>query len=198
MNQETKMHEEVQAQKQILDSGNRRQFYDKDGKPLGVRDIDDNKGYEHLLPMDIISKMLTYRDGHPDILNPLSESYMFEAISDFMNTGSEEILYNLLHSFICREYANKDYKPDYEKAIMLLALHYREGSSKYGARSWEAGLPCHCFIDSALRHGMKYFRGDQDEPHDRAFIWNIVGLLWMMKHKPELNDLPFANQEAAQ
>ena len=79
MNQETQnfVAEQAQAQeKKILDSGNRRQFYDKDGKPLGVRDIDDNKGYEHLLPMDIISKMLTYRDGHPDILNPLSPRYV--------------------------------------------------------------------------------------------------------------------------
>lgn len=36
---------------------------------------------------------------------------------------------------------------------------------------------------------MKLRRGDEDERHDRAFAWNIIGLIWTIRHKPELNDL---------
>ena len=28
-------------------------------------------------------------------------------------------------------------------------------------------------------------------PYDRAFLWNMLGLLWTLRHKPEMNDLPF-------
>ena len=49
------------------------------------------------------------------------------------------------------------------------------GSKKDTDRNWEKGIPVHCFIDSAVRHYLKWRRGDTDEPHDRAFIWNILG-----------------------
>jgi hypothetical protein len=32
-------------------------------------------------------------------------------------------------------------------------------------------------------------RGDEDEPHDRAFVWNLVGAIWTMENKPEFNDI---------
>lgn len=28
----------------------------------------------------------------------------------------------------------------------------------------------------------------KDEPHDRAFCWNIMCAIWTCKHKPELNE----------
>ena len=29
------------------------------------------------------------------------------------------------------------------------------------------------------------------EPHDSAFLWNMYGLVWTHRNKPELIDLPF-------
>jgi len=38
----------------------------------------------------------------------------------------------------------------------------------------------------------KFKRGDDDdEPHSRAFVWNILGAIWTQQNKPELIDLPF-------
>ncbi len=34
-----------------------------------------------------------------------------------------------------------------------------------------------------------------DEPHDRAFVWNMLGAIWTHKHHPELIDLPFAKKD---
>jgi hypothetical protein len=53
------------------------------------------------------------------------------------------------------------------------------------------GIPLHCYIDSGVRHYLKFKRGDDDEPHGRAFVWNILGALWTQENKPELIDLPF-------
>ena len=49
-------------------------------------------------------------------------------------------------------------------------------------------MPVKIYIDSAVRHYLKFLRGDEDEPHDRAFCWNIMCAIWTCKHKPELND----------
>ena len=65
---------------------------------------------------------------------------------------------------------------------------------KYGDRNWEKGIPLHCYIDSGVRHYLKFLRGDTDEPHDRAFVWNMLGAIWTHKNKPELIDLPFATE----
>lgn len=41
---------------------------------------------------------------------------------------------------------------------------------------------------------MKFMRGDDDEPHNRAFLWNLLGAIWTHDNKPELKDLPFAEK----
>ena len=72
------------------------------------------------------------------------------------------------------------------------------------AKGIRKGIPAHCYIDSGVRHLIKWADNWDDEPHDRAFLWNMFGLLWTIKHHPELNDLPYVqdktvltNEEAA-
>ena len=45
-------------------------------------------------------------------------------------------------------------------------------------RNWEKGLPEYCYIDSAIRHYLKWMDGQDDEPHDRAVLWNLMCLWW--------------------
>ena len=68
---------------------------------------------------------------------------------------------------------------------------YEDGAIKYGERNWEKGIDLHSYIDSAVRHFLKYLDGWDDEPHDRAFIWNILGAIWTLNHHLELVDIPF-------
>lgn len=79
-------------------------------------------------------------------------------------------------------------------AILEVAKQYEDGAKKYSERNWEKGIPLHCFIDSAVRHYLKYKCGDKDEPHDRAFVWNLLGAMWTHTHLPELIDLPFKEE----
>ncbi len=67
-------------------------------------------------------------------------------------------------------------------AILALAKHFEDGSVKYGDRNWEKGIPFNVFIDSAIRHYLKICRGDTDEPHARAFMWNIICAIWTLKN----------------
>ena len=73
-------------------------------------------------------------------------------------------------------------------AIIEISKHCENGAKKYGEYNWQRGIPTHCYIDSAVRHYLKYLRGDADEPHDRAFVWNIICCIWTCKNEPNLND----------
>ncbi len=155
----------------IVDSGERREF-----ESGAVRDIAEGKGRCDLLPLDVIAKMFaTYGKN----TTPLSY------IAAYIYTGNQEHLFRAINSFSRDNYA------DYVTMIIEVSKHYEEGAKKYNERNWEKGIPLHCYIDSAVRHYLKHLRGDNDERHDRAFVWNLLGALWTQEHLPEFIDLPF-------
>jgi hypothetical protein len=67
--------------------------------------------------------------------------------------------------------------------FLEVAKHFEEGAKKYGPDNWKRGIPVWCYIDSAVRHYMKWCRGDNDEPHDRAFVWNLMCCIWEVDYR---------------
>ena len=63
-------------------------------------------------------------------------------------------------------------------ALLRLAKLYEEGAKKYGDRNWEKGIPVSSFIDSGMRHLLKYMDGHADEDHLCAAAWNLLGAMW--------------------
>lgn len=150
----------------ITDSGERRQF-----ESGAVRDIAEGKGRCDLLPLDVLS-------------NYFNDDILYE-ISMYIYTGNILKIHKAINLFSNEIYGNPI------TPILEVAKHFEEGANKYAERNWEQGIPLHCYIDSAVRHYLKYRRGDFDEPHDRAFLWNLLCALWTQERKPELIDLPF-------
>ena len=151
----------------IQDSGNRREF------PTGaVRDIHEGKGRCDLLPLDTVGCVFP---------SPVTD--VIRNISAFQNSGAVGPLYDILR-FHHEELGFKS------TADMMLevAIHFEDGCKKYGENNWRKGIPAHCYIDSAVRHYLKFLHGDADERHDRAFVWNILCCIWTCVNMPELND----------
>lgn len=168
---------------ELQDSGTRREF-----DSGAVRDIAEGKGRCDLLPLTVVSDFLQFCDDiptksiykgmHPLVLISL---YMDSNKSD-MQSASEFIFY-ALHSFAnLNEWEN-------ETMILEVSKHFEDGAKKYGERNWEKGIPAHCYLDSAIRHLLKWYRGDDDEPHDRAFVWNLMCLLWTVENRPDCIDI---------
>jgi hypothetical protein len=151
----------------ILDTGHRTEF-----ETGAVRDAAPGRGRCDLLPLDVIENWL--EDG------------IFDDINNYIRTGKVEWLYTALDGFIDAAF------PDTYTAILETAIQYEDGAKKYNERNWERGIPLHCYIDSAVRHYLKWLRGDDDEHHDRAVVWNLLCAAWTHKHKPDMIDLPFA------
>lgn len=154
----------------ILDSGARREF-----GTGAVRDIAEGKGRCDLIPLDVIAVLL--------------DSIVIDNINEYVRTGDINKLYLAIRFFINKEF------PDTQTAILEVSKHYEEGCKKYGDRNFEKGIPLHCFIDSGVRHLVKFYRGDKDENHHLAFLWNLMTAIWTHKHHPELIDLPFAESK---
>lgn len=76
-------------------------------------------------------------------------------------------------------------------ALIELSKHCENGALKYGEHNVDKGIPQHSFCDSAMRHLVKYMRGDTDENHIRAAAWNIMWALEQSVTRPELIDIPF-------
>jgi hypothetical protein len=74
-------------------------------------------------------------------------------------------------------------------ALYELAIHYANGSKKYGDRNWEKGQPLHRYVESMERHLFKEKMGFDDENHAAALIWNAMAYLHT-KRMIECGDLP--------
>ena len=72
--------------------------------------------------------------------------------------------------------------------LLEVAKHFEEGAKKYGENNWQKGIPPKCYIDSAVRHYLKWLRGDKDEPHDRAFVWNLMCCIWEVDYREKTNE----------
>jgi hypothetical protein len=151
----------------ILDSGERFEF-----ETGAVRDMQEGKGRLDLVPFDIAC----------DIMAGYDKANVFYWIKEFSYTGNYGSLLLIIDCFAqARGW-------DMSTLMIEVSKQFEDGCRKYGLDNWKKGLPARIYVNSALRHYLKWLRGDQDEPHDRAFVWNLIACAWTCIHKPELND----------
>lgn len=148
----------------ILDSGDRTKF-----ESGAVRDMHEGKGRCDLLPLDVVAEILCSK--------VLFEIHRFQCDSDTYHLITALEYFRESHGCICAA-----------DMVLEVAKHFEEGAKKYGESNWKKGIPVKFYIDSGVRHYLKWLRGDEDEPHDRAFCWNIMCAMWTCLHIPELND----------
>lgn len=160
---------------ELVDSGSRREF-----ETGAVRDCAEGKGRCDLLPLDIVGEFIHKHDYR----------VVLERITFFLRYAEEINLYESLQYFCEIE------GWDYFTMMLEVSKQFEDGAKKYGDNNWKKGIPLHCYIDSAIRHFIKFCRGDQDEPHDRAFCWNIVCAIWTYRNKPEMIDIQFERKES--
>lgn len=152
---------------EIKDSGTRREF-----NTGAVRDIQEGKGRCDLMPLDVVAYL--YQENK-DI------NGIFTRLEQYKNTGEPVYLLRLIENYV------RSINSTISNELLEVSKHFEEGAKKYGENNWQKGIPTNCYIDSAVRHYLKYLRGDKDEPHDRAFVWNIICCIWTCVNKPKLN-----------
>lgn len=162
----------------IKDSGNRRQF-----DTGAVRDMQEGKGRCDLMPLGVIATLMNN--------NPV-----LHELRMFLDSTDTNCLYRCLKEF-SKHYDDFKTKPGqieilnqrYCTMFLEVAKHFEEGAKKYGENNWQKGIPANCYIDSAIRHYLKWLRGDKDEPHDRAFVWNLMCCIWEVDYREKKDEV---------
>lgn len=146
----------------IKDSGDRTEF-----ETGAVRDCAEGKGRCDLVPIEAFY----------DLMHGTDE--IFRQLGGFQERKDPYIL-----ELIFNEFVETYFRSKYD-AFLELAVHFEEGAKKYSDNNWKKGIPVERYLDSAVRHYCKFKRGDTDERHDRAFLWNILCCYWTMTCKDE-------------
>lgn len=162
----------VTAAASIKDSGDRTEF-----ETGAVRDMREGKGRCDLMPLGVVATFM-------------QNNQILHELRMFLDSMDTNCLYRCLETF------SRCYEDDSVKANMgevytqrrctmflEVAKHFEEGAKKYGENNWQKGIPVKCYIDSAVRHYLKWLRGDKDEPHDRAFVWNLMCCIWEVDYR---------------
>ena len=167
----------------LNDSGNRTKY-----KSRAVRDMKQGKGRCDLLPLGVIYQLINKYDFYEDKVNLVQEKrtllkdILFCFGSFQKNNNIDDLLYCLYVTIKRGMFEN------FENMLLELSVHFEEGAEKYGIDNWKKGIPEWSYIDSAIRHLLKWARGDNDERHDRAFVWNIVCLIWTVENKEDKDE----------
>lgn len=83
-------------------------------------------------------------------------------------------------------------KPRYDliphELLTRLAELYARGAEKYGDSNWKLADPksheeVNRFKESGYRHFIQWFRGDIDEDHLSAVVFNLFAHEWITKYK---------------
>ena len=147
----------------IKDSGTRREF-----STGAVRDIQEGKGRCDLMPIQVIANLLDNLTGGDFIMREIA---LFAKHQNTVN------LYRALSTFAILAFDGST-----ETMILETSKHFEAGAKKYGPDNWRKGIPVNCYLDSAIRHYLKHRRGDTDENHHLAFVWNVMCCIWEVDH----------------
>lgn len=74
------------------------------------------------------------------------------------------------------------------KELERVMERYRSGGAKYGDNNWTKGMPLSVYYDSANRHMMQWWQGDESEDHAAAVVWNMMCAMWTEKNLDNMND----------
>lgn len=74
------------------------------------------------------------------------------------------------------------------KELNRVLERYLDGAETYGENNWKKGMKYSVLYDCAQRHLQKDFLGYDDEDHLAAAVWNILGIMWTLENKPDMDD----------
>jgi hypothetical protein len=146
----------------VKDSGSTREF-----STGAHRDNATGKGRCDLLPLKEVALIM--------------EDKVLENISKFEETYDKSYLVQAVR--LARETIS-EYEGNFSTMFIETSKLYEDGANKYGENNWKNGMPISCYIDSGIRHYLKTLRKDEDEPHWRGFVWNMLGALWSINNVP--------------
>jgi len=71
-----------------------------------------------------------------------------------------------------------------QKELKRVMKRYLDGAEKYGENNWMKGMPLEVYYDCAHRHLEAWWRGEEEEDHAAAVVWNMLCAMWTEERSP--------------
>lgn len=139
-----------------------------------VREDKTGKGRPDLVPLEMIADLagLMIADQEVKVLLQKMDTMQQATLVDNKYSHAISVLYHFASVFGL----------SLADIAIKAAQHYELGLEKHPENNWKKGIPERSYIASAYRHLFAHQSGDASEPHDAAFIWNMLGLAWSYKN----------------
>lgn len=72
-----------------------------------------------------------------------------------------------------------------QQELNRVLKRYLDGAEKYGENNWIKGMPLSVYFDCAHRHLDAWWRGEDDEDHAAAVVWNMLCAMYTETHAHE-------------
>lgn len=155
----------------ILDSGERREF-----QTGAVRDMASGKGVFYVAPLKEMAYVFS---------SGTDKEFEVSAILTELAEFQKEKNKNVHHLRFALERFAKIKEWSISKMMLEVSHQFEDGMEKYGEYNWQKGIPLNSYLDSAIRHLLKDMEGLDDERHDRAFVWNVLCMMWQTNNEKE-------------
>jgi|TARA_R110002110_G_scaffold135418_5_gene319471 hypothetical protein len=77
-----------------------------------------------------------------------------------------------------------------QEELNRVMKRFLDGTMKYGENNWMNGMPLEVYYDCSHRHLAAWWRGEDDEDHAAAAVWNILCAMWTESHLHTLPNTP--------
>lgn len=184
-NKDNKPKNETVTKNTLETSGSMREY-----STGAHRDADTTKGRCDLIPWRTLTIMNNTETGD---LEKYGIEHQFDIITTAVHTtftndvGTKTIVASADEKLAKRVLSavkaaltlfEKEIDVTWQGLMLEASYQYKDGAAKYGENNWKKGMPLWVYLDSGMRHYLKFKQGDKDEAHDRAFIWNMLCFVW--------------------
>lgn len=153
------------------------------------RESKEGKGRCDLLPLQEVSYLYKIKNNiietHQGKKRERLIGEILEELEKFKDRKDVHEGHFLANAFILFSVLAYPQEGSLETALLELSIHFEEGAKIHGENNWQKGIPVKSYLSSAVRHLLKYSRGDRDENHERAFLWNIICCMYEINRADE-------------
>lgn len=75
-----------------------------------------------------------------------------------------------------------------QQELKRVMKRYLDGAEKYGENNWMKGMPLSVYYDCAHRHLEAWWRGEDDEDHAAAVVWNMLCAMYAERCREDMDD----------
>jgi hypothetical protein len=148
------------------------------------RDTEKGKPRYTLVPSWFVDTLVDAYDENADYF--MSDISLISFVSDLEYSDSKEVIENLLNNILV--FHTQKHPTSFVEIFNYFGELLTRGADKYNDNNWmlaQGESEFKRFHNSLFRHLVQYLMGEDDEDHFSAVLFNIMGMLYVLKRKNE-------------